>query len=879
MTDSEEEHFWTTDEFLDEEYSEIDRWRTASGRKDRPYRIGLALSGGGIRSAIFSLGVIQALARHGILRDVDYVSTVSGGGYIGAALQWWWGGAHGRQPGAGRTPFGVADGDFPYATTDPRQVEPRDGTAPGNGSDQLAVLQHLRHNGNYLIPGAGITVVSGIAIVLRAILLNLLVWIPLAALVFLAMFWVAALACGLGVECTVFEPYAVEVVTRAIEARSFAGAATVMARIGDIASMLNAWTHLFFVALVLGTLILAAFLLASVCFALHTGTSHASPYLNVTPTTRGRGWWPPFAVGVAAVGLAAAFFYDNYSNGTGWLATVLWFAALVLAVFVSSWMLMMATRVPGVGLRYGGRRLFEKLFGFALVLAFALIVVGTLPVVHDAIRGYVAGTGVAAIAGSTAVALWGHWKSLKGDGGGPGMAVLLPVGSALFVYGIALLGYDIAFLIATTSIVGQVVGPEVVRGSHLLPLFGAAVLVAIATGYRSNLNYISPHRFYRDRLMEAFMPDWETVDSRLARQNLVGAVGAAKGADGLFLQDVWAADRSPGPYPIINANVILVNSAKRKWRVWGGDSFALTPLYCGSNATGWRKTDAFMNGELTLPSAMAISGAAANPNSGVGGKGPTRNRLVSILMTLLNFRLGYWVPNPGLDKPWFGRPNHFIPGFVYAMSPMGFAEDSDYVELSDGGHFENLGIYELVRRKARVIFLCDGEADKEISYFSFVTVLRRMKETFGATIDFEPELGPERLVPAKPASPAYPSGAQFAKYGHFVARVTYADGTCGVIIYMKTALVRGLSMEALGYAGAHPDFPDETTADQFFDEEQFEAYRELGYRIATDMIADVAPAAVISRMDGGDDVAAVVDAIWRAQKPAAGAVGAEQDDR
>ena len=48
--------------------------------------IGLALSGGGIRSSTFSLGVIQALAKHGVLKKVDYLSTVSGGGFIGSCL-------------------------------------------------------------------------------------------------------------------------------------------------------------------------------------------------------------------------------------------------------------------------------------------------------------------------------------------------------------------------------------------------------------------------------------------------------------------------------------------------------------------------------------------------------------------------------------------------------------------------------------------------------------------------------------------------------------------------------------------------------------------------------------------------------------------------
>jgi len=78
----------------------------------------------------------------------------------------------------------------------------------------------------------------------------------------------------------------------------------------------------------------------------------------------------------------------------------------------------------------------------------------------------------------------------------------------------------------------------------------------------------------------------------------------------------------------------------------GGDNFIMSPAYCGSNATGWRKTKEYMGGEVTIASAMAISGAAVNPDAGCGGEGVTRQPFLSILMGMLNLRLGYWVPNP-----------------------------------------------------------------------------------------------------------------------------------------------------------------------------------------------------------------------------------------
>ena len=138
--------------------------------------------------------------------------------------------------------------------------------------------------------------------------------------------------------------------------------------------------------------------------------------------------------------------------------------------------------------------------------------------------------------------------------------------------------------------------------------------------------------------MEAFLPDVERVKD--------SSSGSAKRAERFLLSEAWDAQDPKGPYPIINTNLILVNSPTLKYRLRGGDNFALTPWYCGSNATGWASTEKFAGGTLTLATAMAISGAAVNPNTAVGGKGLTRNRFVSAVMTLLNLRLGFWVRRP-----------------------------------------------------------------------------------------------------------------------------------------------------------------------------------------------------------------------------------------
>jgi hypothetical protein len=405
---------------------------------------------------------------------------------------------------------------------------------------------------------------------------------------------------------------------------------------------------------------------------------------------------------------------------------------------------------------------------------------------------------------------------------------------ALILFGVLLIAHDLA---------GQLSG----GGWTMWAMFSVLILLVAASAVIVNLNHISLGRFYRDRLMEAFMPGYE--------QALVGTTGAAPAES----DEMRLHQRAPAaPYQIVNTNVVLVNAKDRRRCVRGGDNFILTPEWCGSNATGWCRTRAFMGDGMTLATAMAISGAAANPNTGVGGVGLTRSRVVSVLMALLNLRLGYWVPNPGprqeIDGTWSDKPgaeqdvvpNHLRPGFSALLR--GYREDYPFQELTDGGHFENLGIYELIRRRARLILVCDGGQDPGFGFEDLQTALRRVGEDFGAKIEFDPDY-PMTDMMSRLVEDAYPRGLERARRGFAVARVHYPpdfdefgqikdEARPATLIYLKTTLVDGLPLELLGYRGKNPDFPDQSTGDQFFDEDQFEAYRELGFRIAKAMIED-----------------------------------------
>jgi hypothetical protein len=299
------------------------------------------------------------------------------------------------------------------------------------------------------------------------------------------------------------------------------------------------------------------------------------------------------------------------------------------------------------------------------------------------------------------------------------------------------------------------------------------------------------------------------------------------------------------PYPLINANLPLAASRDRRRRRRGGDNFVLSPLYCGSAATGWRRTSTFMNGGMTLATAAAISGTVSQRRSGMGGVGLALNPLVS-LMVLLNLRMGYWVPNPR-DVKQRRRPNHFHPGLQEALA-LGRDEQRSFLLLEDGGHFDNLGLYELVRRRLRLIVVCDAGVDSGARLADLYRALRLIETDFGARVAFDDAEDYRRVVPLQPAD--YPEGALLASRGFLVGTIAYSDGTTGTLIYLKSTLVPKLGFEHLGYGSMRAGFPQESTVDQFFDEEQFEAHRRLGHALAGQMIREVG---LKERLDAADN--------------------------
>ena len=290
------------------------------------------------------------------------------------------------------------------------------------------------------------------------------------------------------------------------------------------------------------------------------------------------------------------------------------------------------------------------------------------------------------------------------------------------------------------------------------------------------------------------------------------------------------------PYHIINSNIILVGSKISKFKGRGGDNFILSPLFSGSNATGWRSTDKFANNSITLPTAVAISGAAANSDSGVAGSGLTIKPLISAMMTIFNLRLGYWVvnPDPDIQSNQKTMPSFLSPGFWGVTGRSRINETSKFIQLSDGGHFENLAMYELIRRHCKLIICSDAEQDNEFLFGSLANIIEKSRVDFGVEI----KISATDLETIKYYENEK-NNINYAKKPYVVADINYpGNEPAGKLIYIKTTLTEDIPAELLSYKQSHPTFPDETTADQFFNEKQLEAYRVLGLHFTDIMIAD-----------------------------------------
>jgi hypothetical protein len=358
----------------------------------------------------------------------------------------------------------------------------------------------------------------------------------------------------------------------------------------------------------------------------------------------------------------------------------------------------------------------------------------------------------------------------------------------------------------------------------------ALFLISWFFGWRVDVNEFSLHNAYRNRLVRCYLG--ATHPGRKGQ-----AFTGFDEEDNLLLH---LLNGLGAPFHILNATLNAVKSKDLGLQARKAYSFVFTPLYSGfehvKNVPGpppkeergfYRLTEDCSKKARPYPgarlgTAMAISGAAASPNMGF-----YTTPAVSFLLTVFCVRLGWWLGNPMIQESWeSGGPRSSWHALMNELTGT-TTEEAREVYLSDGGHFDNLGVYELVRRRCRLIIACDAGADADYLCVDLARVVEKCRVDFGAEIKID-------LGELRPSALLFPGDEKLRESTSpfCVGTIHYAHGHPGKLIYIKPCLNRELlpqAQDVLAYARTDIKFPHQSTADQFFDEAQFESYRALGY--------------------------------------------------
>jgi hypothetical protein len=313
--------------------------------------------------------------------------------------------------------------------------------------------------------------------------------------------------------------------------------------------------------------------------------------------------------------------------------------------------------------------------------------------------------------------------------------------------------------------------------------------------------------------------------------------------DDVRLCDLW--NHSVGaPHHLISTTLNLVAGRDLGTAQRSAAHFVMSKYICGSARTGYRPTEDYMGGTLTLGAAAAISGAAVSPNMG----STTPSSAVAMLLSLFNVRIGFWAPTPN-RKRWSEGQARLWPYYVLRESLSQTNELGTYCYLTDGGHFDNSAVYALVERGCQYILVADDGGDPDASFGDMGMAVRRCRIDFGAEISgldwkrFAEVIGKDS---AGLGSAHFVTGTIEYDDAHLrmlgVAEAEIPSRRCGIIVWVKPIVTPGDTMDVQQYKRTHADFPQQSTADQWYDEAQFESYRALGFLTASALVEKAATA-------------------------------------
>ncbi|MCC6534705.1 MAG: patatin-like phospholipase family protein [Burkholderiales bacterium] len=878
---------------LNEEIDLIGRARTAFGVATEPIEpadadtvattraraanlCGLALSGGGIRSATFCLGILQAFSRHRLLGRFDYLSTVSGGGYIGAWLSAWIRrhprGVHGVQQEMRDAVLGNAPEprEIGWLRDYSNYLMLRLGYLSGDGWATIAI--YLR---NLWLNLTLIVACLGIAMLLPRLLIHGLDWVP--------GHWFSPLGVALiaiSIACIIMNLVAAD--DKWLWFRSQPGVLFAIVAPGVLASLMLAHALIVDFPWAAPVRTIAARIwpgrapLHQVSWIVAGALIYTLPWLGGavaslflrSPAGSARFRWEtvvafaPFAgalIGWMCYGyqsLALAVVTANW-DASSWLVTA--FGTPLLLVIIS-FALVLHIGLVSRGFSEDIREWWGRLGGWstlvmiAWALGFAVVIYA--PALVTWAGEWMAALGIGWLTITIIGVLLGRTASTGVVRSGRILEWITAVLPFVFVAGLFVavavgmhvaLAPDARLCVAPPddpdATIPDFSGHAAVAYCELaltkihelaLWLFGLLAL-AYLLELRVDVNVFSLGPLYRNRLLRCYLGA-----SRQGSRRPHLFTGFDRDDD-IALADLGGPATSLGPsrpqrpYPLINTAINLTTGQKLAWQQRKAGSFLFSPLYCGyqmpeEGTTRWigrycatldyvsAPLRPARRGSIALSNAVTISGAAASPNAGYHS-----SPAVAFLLTVFSVRLGSWFQNPRRPDVWRK------PGPAHSLVPLlselfGMSNDHRrFVYLSDGGHFENLGIYELVRRRCRFIICCDASCDPNSTFEDLGNAIRKCRIDLGVDIEID-------------VSAIRPRGDTGLSKHHCALGLLRYDrihphAGVGYLLYIKASMCGTEPQDVVQYRSEHPEFPHQTTADQFFDEPQFESYRRLGLHV------------------------------------------------
>jgi hypothetical protein len=722
-------------------------------------RLGICCSGGGLRSAAFNLGALQSLDDAGLLRRADYLSAVSGGAYIASA-------------------YAVAS-----RHSDPDLLARKPAYAPGSPEERW-VRNHCSYITDGLLDTLQVVAIAVVGLFANLIFFTTLLWTVARPLGWAYAAWQPALR--VPEECTP---------GLTAEAADRAG-----------------------------------------CF----------DQVNLT----GQGGWALAAGGIALAGLALGMFVRMFQPGWPLRQTlrrvavvlVVAGATLGLVTVVLPELIVFTRNVLGgqpqtgpvseaTGVGSSSDKGAANL-GFIATVGGAATVVALVVQVARPLRSV-------AWAGARAVSEATRWTARLSRG-------LRRV--ANMVLG-SLVG-PVALAAAALFILNG--GAQAARPSRAeLVVWAVMALLTLAMLLFADVTSWSLHPFYKWRLSRTF-----------AAVRVAG--GTPEGKATLLPYEVpltlseFAPDRFPGSRPgrsafpeLLVCAAVNVSDPGTTPPGRNGLSFVFSPTRIGhpdpivvpGTASWWRRllypaqveldTEAYgpievdtadyegrvgtrRRRDITLSAAVAMSGAAVAPSMGKMTRAPLR-----FLLALTNVRLGVWLPNPANMPagctPEAGRALPANPRQVRLLyEVMGrHRVRSKFLYVTDGGHVENLGLLELLRRRCTTIVCLDAAGGSTTRFSTLGEAVALAATTLNVAIDIDPS-----------AMGRVAAGANACD--HVTGTIRYPDGTEGRLVYGKALVTATAPWDVRAYATKDDRFPVHPTTDQLFGGETFDAYQSLG---------------------------------------------------